>query len=58
MNPILKAVLGVGVGAGMGYGYHTLMRCTGSMCVNSRVPAVPIVVMGVIGLMVALNSRP
>jgi hypothetical protein len=57
MNIVLKSILGIGVGASLGYGYHVLMRCTGSMCINSRVPAVPIVVMALIGLMVVLNSN-
>ena len=58
MNPVFKAILGLGGGALMGYGYHLTMRCTGSVCINSRMPAVPIGVMAVIGLLVALNSRP
>jgi hypothetical protein len=58
MNPIFKSMLGLGGGALLGYCYHMTMRCTGSVCINSRIPAVPIGVMAVIGLLVALNSRP
>jgi hypothetical protein len=49
---ILKTLIGLLIGASAGYGYHMLMISCKSECINAKFPAVPIVVLGVLGAVI------
>lgn len=53
----MKGAVGLATGMAFGYGYHFLMKVMGSTCINCRVPAVPIVVCGIIGLCIGLSAK-
>jgi hypothetical protein len=58
LNPFLRAVIGLVCGLATGATYSYFVRCQTAYCTANDTPAVPILVCGAIGVLVAAGSKP